>query len=183
MSLGSDYLISAQRLFRYYQGLGEKAILQLNDSQINQVPDEHSNSIAIIVQHVHGNMLSRWTDFLHSDGEKPWRDREQEFEPRQWTKEALLTRYREGWDCVFQALASVQEENLSQVIYIRNEGHTVLEAINRQLAHYSYHIGQIVFLAKLFCSANWQSLSIPKGQSEVFNQQKFEQEKGRRHFI
>ena len=130
-----------------------------------------------------GNMLSRWTDFLTSDGEKPWRHRDTEFEDTLLAKEEILTAWEEGWACLFNAINALAEDHLSDIIYIRNEGHTVLEAINRQLGHYSYHVGQIVYLARQAKAGEWDSLSIPKGKSKDFNKKKFDQEKGRRHFV
>ncbi len=122
---------------------------------------------------MHGNMLSRWTDFLTTDGEKPWRKRDKEFENETQTREALLILWNEGWNCLFKVLNSLSEFELDEIIYIRNQAHTVLEAINRQLAHYPYHVGQIVFIGKMLCNENWNTLSIAKGNSEIFNSEKF----------
>jgi len=127
-------------------------------------------------------MLSRWTDFLTSDGEKEWRNRDQEFEDLIKTKAQLLQRWEEGWACLYKALASVNEDNFEQLVYIRNQGHTIVEAVNRQLAHYAYHIGQIVFIGRMIKGEEWVSLSIPKGGSKVYNEGKFKQEKRRGHF-
>ena len=127
----------------------------------------------MIVKHLWGNMLSRWTDFLTSDGEKQWRQRDAEFENNIATREELLSKWNEGWDCLFKTLDSLTTEDLDKEIYIRNEGHSVVEAINRQLAHYPYHIGQIVFIGKMVCDNNWTSLSIPRGNSRVFNEGMF----------
>jgi 1,2-phenylacetyl-CoA epoxidase catalytic subunit len=127
-------------------------------------------------------MLSRWTDFLHTDGEKEWRKRDEEFENDMLTKADVLDKWNAGWECLLKALESLQEVDLDKVIYIRNQGHTVQEAINRQLGHYAYHVGQIVFLGKMIAGENWASLSIPKGKSSTYNAQKFGQEKNRRHF-
>lgn len=178
-----NYIENIQKLFRYYKSLGEKSIAQLNDEQVFQTPDDESNSVAIIVKHIAGNMLSRWTDFLDSDGEKSWRNREQEFESTFKTKKEMMEYWEKGWTCLFNAVDPLTVEDMSKIAYIRNEGHSVLEAINRQLTHYAYHVGQIVFLAKSLKSKDWKSLSIPKGQSKVFNAEKFSKEKTRKNFV
>jgi hypothetical protein len=162
--------------------LAEKAIDQLDESQLFDRPDGASNSIAMIVNHLSGNMLSRWTDFTTSDGEKDWRDRDSEFEDVLKTKKEVEDAWQKGWNCLFTALESLSDGQLNQIIYIRNEGHTILEAINRQLAHYPYHVGQIVFYAKMLKTSAWKSLSIPKNASKSYNADKFSQEKGVRHF-
>jgi len=177
-----NYLKSAHRQFDYYKLLGEKALSQLEDEALFYSANDASNSIAIIVQHLAGNMLSRWTNFLTEDGEKPWRERDEEFEMVLQTREEVFQFWEKGWHCLFAALESITEDDLERIIYIRNEGHTVLEAINRQIAHYSYHVGQIVYIAKLLVGENWKSLSIPKRQSSHYNESKFAQEKGIRHF-
>jgi hypothetical protein len=176
------YLKSADRQFRYYKKLGDDAIAQIDDKALLWQPNEESNSITIIVKHLWGNMLSRWTDFLTTDGEKEWRQRDAEFEGEELTREQLLQKWEEGWQCLFNALGSITDEELEQVVYIRNEGHTVLEAINRQIAHYSYHVGQIVYIAKLVKNEGWKSLSIPRNKSQDYNSDKFSQEKSMRHF-
>ncbi len=178
-----NYLESTDKLFRYYKSLGEKAMVQLSENQLREEPASDSNNIATIVKHLRGNMLSRWTDFLSSDGEKPWRERDREFEDTLETREEIMEAWEKGWNCLFEAIDPLQPEDLSRIVYIRNEGHTVLEAINRQLAHYAYHVGQIVYLAKQLQGAEFQSLSIPKGASEIYNQEKFSQDKDRRHFV
>jgi len=184
MSLSNDqnFLESAIKLFRYYKKLGEGAIAQLNDEQVLQKPNELSNSIALIVHHLSGNMLSRWTDFLTSDGEKSWRDREAEFEESYGTKAEMMEAWGKGWKCLLDTLESLKPEDLSKLIYIRNEGQTVLEAIQRQLAHYPLHVGQIIYQAKILKGNDFTSLSIPKGKSNSFNQDKFSQPKERKHF-
>lgn len=144
--------------------------------------NEDANSISIIVKHMVGNMLSRWTNFLTEDGEKTWRNRDNEFVGSYQTKEEIIASWESGWHCLFSAINPLREEDLERIIYIRNGGHTVVEAINRQLAHYAYHVGQIVFLGKLIKGDEWQSLSIPKGESSKYNQEKFSQEKSKRHF-
>lgn len=176
------FLESAIKLFRYYKKLGEGAIAQLTDEEVLRKPNEASNSIALIVHHLSGNMLSRWTDFLNSDGEKTWRNREAEFEQSYPDKTTMMKAWEEGWSCLFAALGSLQPKDLSRIIYIRNEGQPVLEAIQRQLAHYSSHVGQILYQAKVIKGADFNSLSIPKGGSEDFNKEKFNQGKSRKHF-
>ena len=184
MTTSEDFLRSANRQFLYYKTLGEKAIDQLEAEQLFVSLNEDTNSIATIVKHLHGNMLSRWTDFLTTDGEKEWRHRDGEFEAlkEEKTKDSVLKQWNEGWTCLFNTLNSLTPENLSQIIYIRNEGHTVLEAINRQLAHYPYHVGQMVFYAKILKKSEWTSLSIPKNKSTDYNSNKFSKDKTRKHF-
>lgn len=178
----TSYLESIKKQFAYYKMLGDKTFAQLTDEQLFWQCNKASNSIAIIVKHLWGNMLSRWTDFLTSDGEKEWRKRDEEFENDIADRAELLKRWDAGWACLFDAINPLQEVDLEKEIYIRNQGHTVTEAINRQLAHYAYHVGQIVFLGKMLCGDNWQSLSIPKGKSKAFNANKFAQEKHHQHF-
>ncbi len=182
MEINEHYLESVKKQFLYYKTLGEKAMEQIQPEQLFVSVNEDTNSIATIVKHLSGNMLSRWTDFLTTDGEKEWRNRDGEFENNLQTKEAVMTLWDKGWNCFFDALDSIQPEQLSTIIYIRNEGHTVVEAINRQLAHYPYHIGQIVFYAKQLKTSEWESLSIPKNKSNSYNATKFAQEKSIRNF-
>jgi hypothetical protein len=171
------YLVSVKKLFAYYKKIGDDAMEQVADEKLFFQANEDANSIAIIVQHLAGNMLSRWTDFLTTDGEKDWRNRDAEFETSINNREDLLAFWNKGWQCLSEALEQLTERDLDKIVYIRNEGHTVLEAINRQLAHYPYHVGQIVFLAKMLNDNEWKSLSIPKNKSKEYNQQKFSQEK------
>lgn len=182
METNQLYLDSAKKQFLYYKTLGEKAMEQLEPEQLFVAINEDTNNIATIVKHLSGNMLSRWTDFLTTDGEKEWRNRDAEFENDLLTKEAILNAWNKGWDCLFNALKDLQPEQLSQIIYIRNEGHSVIEAINRQLAHYPYHVGQVVFYAKQLKNTNWESLSIPKNNSKKYNSEKFAQEKTIKNF-
>ena len=172
-----QYLESAKKEFGYYKLLGEKTFSQLTDEQLFIEANSESNSIATIVKHLRGNILSRWTDFLTTDGEKEWRKRDEEFENDICTREELLQKWQVGWSCLFKALDSISDDDLSRVIYIRNQGHTILEAINRQLSHYPYHIGQIVFIGKMLSDKNWNSLSIPKGGSKEYNRDKFSKPK------
>lgn len=178
----NDYLDSVKKQFEYYKMLGEKTFSQLSDEQLFWQINEESNSIGTIVKHLHGNMLSRWTDFLTSDGEKEWRKREAEFDNDISTRKKLLEKWSEGWACLSNALNSLKEDDLQKEIFIRNQGHSVIEAINRQLAHYPYHIGQIVFIGKMICKENWTSLSIPKGNSKIYNENKFSKPKQKEHF-
>jgi hypothetical protein len=166
-----DYLANVKKIFDQYKSLGDKTIEQLGDEKLLfwQYNDQ-SNSIAIIIQHLWGNMLSRWTNFLTEDGEKEWRERDAEFEKTTKTKEELIIKWDAGWDCLFSALNSLTNEDLDKTISIRNEPLTVAEAINRQLAHYSYHVGQIVYLGKMQLKERWISLSIPKKEKEEFNE-------------
>jgi hypothetical protein len=182
METKTNYLESVKKQFLYYKTLGKKAMEQLEPEQLFISVNEDTNSIAVIVNHLVGNMLSRWTDFLITDGEKEWRNRDAEFEEILTTKPELLAHWEKGWQCLFDALNGLQPEQLNEIIYIRNEGHTVLEAINRQLAHYPYHIGQIVFYAKMIKKTEWQSLSIPKNNSNNYNADKFSKEKSIKNF-
>jgi uncharacterized damage-inducible protein DinB len=169
-------------VFEYYKSLGEKAMAQISDEALFQMPDEKSNSISVIVKHLHGNMLSRWTDFLTTDGEKEWRDRDSEFEETMETRDEVMKQWNEGWTCVLKALSTLQLEDFDKTVYIRNMGQTVLEAIMRQMAHYAYHIGQIVYLARLFNEGDWRSLTIPKGGSAAYNEEKNAPGKRIEHF-
>lgn len=177
-----SYLTSIVKQFQYYKSLGDKTFEQLNFEELQKEFLKDSNSISIIVKHMVGNMLSRWTNFLTEDGEKTWRHRDAEFEDTYKTKETLITQWDKGWECLFGAITPLSEIDLERIIYIRNQGHTVTEAINRQLAHYAYHVGQIVFLGKLNKGEHWQSLSIPKGNSSKYNEEKFSKEKTKKHF-
>lgn len=176
------YLESVTKQFLYYKKLGEQAIGQLGDADLYWRYNQESNSVVIIVQHLVGNMRSRFTDFLTTDGEKTWRKRDEEFEDRHINREQLMASWDAGWTCLLNSLLSLRTTDLETIVYIRNEGHTVLEAINRQLAHYAYHIGQIVYLAKMLKDDRWQTLSIPRNKSAQYNQKKFEEKKSRRHF-
>ena len=166
-----DYLNTVRKQFLYYKSLGEKTFAQLTDEQFFYPPNAESNSIAIIIKHLHGNMMSRWTDFLTTDGEKKWRQRDDEFEIGLEKKEDLILKWEQGWLCFFAALDEMQKHELSTKIFIRKEQHTFIDAVNRQLAHYSYHVGQIVYLGKLIAGENWKSLSILKNQSAKFNKE------------
>lgn len=178
----SSYLESLKKQFLFYKTLGEKAMEQLEEEQLFWQYNKESNSIAILVHHITGNMLSRFTDFLTSDGEKSWRNRDSEFINGFADKEELMAYWNNGWNCLMNALGQISESDLETIVYIRNEGHTVVEALNRQLAHYPYHIGQIIFIAKMMKNEEWKTLSIARNKSSEYNERKFSQVKERRHF-
>jgi hypothetical protein len=176
-------LESIVKLFRYYKSQGEQSIIQLSDEQLLWRTNEQTNSISLLVHHLSGNMISRFTDFQNSDGEKPWRNREAEFEVAYTSREEMMKAWEKGWSVVFEALSPLQPEDLEKIVHIRNEGHTIIEALQRQLAHYASHIGQIILLAKMQKGDEWNTLSIPKGGTAAFNEKKFATEKGIRHFL
>lgn len=168
--LTTSYLEDSISLFRHYKKLAEGAIEQVSDEELFTRLDDEMNSIAIIVKHMAGNMRSRWTDFLTSDGEKPDRNRDNEFIAPPETRAELIKMWNRGWDAVFSALEPLSEADMERTVLIRNEPHSVMQAINRQIAHYAYHVGQIVFLAKHFKSEAWKSLTVPRNKSAEFNQ-------------
>ena len=169
-SIGQHYLDDARQTFRDYKKLAERAIAQTSDEDFFRTIDDESNSIAVNAKHLAGNMLSRWTDFLTTDGEKPERNRDMEFIMLPaTTKEDMLAYWEKGWKCTFAAIEPLTPQDLMRTITIRGQDHTVVQAINRQLAHYAYHVGQIVYLAKHFKSSEWQSLSVPRNKSAQFN--------------
>ncbi len=176
----TSYLEDSVALFRYYKKLAERAMEQVTDEQLFATLDEEANSIAIVVKHMAGNMRSRWTDFLTTDGEKPDRDRDTEFVDPPATREALLAAWEDGWSRLFGALEPLSDADLARTITIRGEAHSVMQAVNRQVAHYSYHVGQIVLLAKHFAYERWQSLSVPRNRSAEFNRQVTSGEKSQR---
>lgn len=157
-----NYIELAIQTFKDYKSLGEKAIDQVPGDRLHWQSDEDSNSIYVIVKHLHGNMLSRWTNFMIEDGEKPWRMRDDEFVSNEASREEMLSKWEEGWKHVFDAMNKLSPEDLNKIVYIREKPQSVMRAINRQIAHYSYHIGQIVYLAKMLSDEEWNSLSIPK---------------------
>lgn len=165
----TSYIEDSLSLFRYYKKLGEGAIEQVADEQLLASLDPEMNSIATIVKHIAGNMRSRWANFLSSDGEKPDRNRDTEFEQPPATRAELLTLWNDGWNLVFGALEPLSDADLERTVTIRGEPHSVMQAINRQMAHYSYHVGQIVFLAKHLNASGWKSLSVPRNRSAEFN--------------
>jgi hypothetical protein len=164
----TSYIKDSLSLFHYYKRLAERAIEQAPDEALFTSLDAESNSIAVIVKHISGNMRSRWKDFLTSDGEKPDRNRDAEFETSPTTRRELLEKWEEGWRYVFAALEPLGDADVSRTVTIRSEPHSVMQAINRQIAHYSYHIGQIVFLAKHFAAADWRAITVPRGKSTEF---------------
>lgn len=167
--VATHYLEEARRQLRGHKRMGEAAMIQLRDEDFFVTLDPESNSIAILVKHLAGNMRSRFTDFLTTDGEKPHRFRDREFEiSPATTRTEVMAWWEEGWTCVFEAIHSLQPEDVMRTVTIRGEPHTVLQAVNRQIAHYAQHLGQIVFLAKHLRSSDWKTLSIPKGKSEEF---------------
>jgi hypothetical protein len=182
METSAAYIESVKKQFLYYKMLGEKAMHQLEPDQLFFMANEDTNSIATIVKHLAGNMLSRWTDFMTTDGEKDWRQRDAEFENDLTTKDEVMQLWDKGWDYFLYSLNSIEPEHLAHIIYVRNEGHTVIEAINRQLAHYPYHIGQIVFSAKQLKHSSWDSLSIPRNASSSYNADKFAKDKSIKNF-
>ncbi|HEX2845665.1 MAG TPA: DUF1572 family protein [Chitinophagaceae bacterium] len=170
-SIGKEYLSTAIRRFRQYKELGDKTFAQLNDADFHYHTGNESNSIAVIIQHLSGNMLSRWTNFLTEDGEKTWRQRDEEFNNHiSYSKQQLIDIWEKGWDCLLDTLGSLKEDDLLKTIYIRKEALSVIDAINRQLAHYPYHVGQIVYIGRMIRKETWKSLSIPPGQSDQYNQ-------------
>ena len=179
----SSFLKSSLLQFRYYKELGEKTIEQVPETKLSFQINNETNSINTIVKHLSGNMVSRWTDFLNSEGEKEFRNRDDEFNDTIESKKELIEIWEQGWNILFDTLERLSFQDLEKISYIRNEGHTVIESINRQLCHYSYHVGQIVMIGKIICGDKWNSLSIPKGESQSFNLKKFSQEKDRRHFL
>lgn len=177
-----NFLSSTIKLFRYYKSLGDKTIDVLNDEQLHYQPTTESNSVAIIIQHLSGNMLSRFTDFLTTDGEKDWRNRDAEFEMKKISKQELISLWEKGWACLFAAIEPLTQVDLSNTIFIRNESHTVTEALQRQLAHYASHIGQMIYIGKMLLNENWKSLSIPRNKSADFYKERFDKDKEQKHF-
>lgn len=178
----TGYLTSVRKQFQYYKMLGDKTFAQLSDDELLWQYNSASNSIGIMVKHLWGNMMSRWTDFLTTDGEKEWRQRDAEFDADLKTRAAILEKWEEGWKTLFAAIDPLEETEMTKLVYIRNIGHTVTEAINRQLAHYAFHVGQIVFVGRMIKGEDWLSLSIPKGDSKAYNEKKFAQDKHKGFF-
>lgn len=169
MDIGEEYLNTVIARVKYYKHLGEQTFDQLEEKDFHWLPSSESNSIAVIIQHLTGNMLSRWTNFLTEDGEKEWRQRDEEFEIHTYSKQQLMDIWNKGWECFLGALNSLTGEDLLKTIFIRKEPMTAVDAINRQLAHYPYHIGQIVYIGRMIKNESWQNLSIPKGGSQQYN--------------
>ena len=172
-----------QKQFHYYRLLAEKSVAQISDEQIFEMPSAESNSIAVIMKHMAGNMLSRWTNVFESDGEKSWRNRDDEFVNSFRTKEELIKYWNEGWETLDKTLVDATDNDLETIVYIRNMGCTFHDAIIRQISHYAYHVGQIVFTARLLKGSEFQSLSIPKNQSKTYNAERFSREKTIKHFV
>jgi hypothetical protein len=168
-SIGKEFLDAAIKRLIYYKKLAEKTFDQLSDNDFHFTPNEASNSIAVIIQHMAGNMLSRWTNFLTEDGEKEWRQRDEEFEVHEYSRAQLLDLWNKGWDCFLGVLESLSEDDLLKTVTIRQEPLTVIDAVNRQLAHYPHHVGQIIYVGKIIKNEGWKSLSIPKGKSDEYN--------------
>jgi hypothetical protein len=177
-----NYLNSALKQFGYYKTLGERTFDQLNEKQLFWQYNSESNSIAIIINHLWGNMKSRWTDFLTSDGEKKWRKRDLEFETQIESKEKLMAKWEAGWTCLFEALQTINDKNFQTEIFIRNQSHSIPDAVNRQMMHYAYHIGQVVYLGRMIKAEKWKNLSVEKGGSAAYNQKKNSQGEHRGHF-
>jgi hypothetical protein len=167
------FLSSAIKRFKEYKGLGDKTLNQLNDQEVHFTPNQVSNSIAVIIQHMNGNMLSRWTNFLTEDGEKEWRNRDDEFEVHQCSKQELMDKWEQGWKVVLNTLESLTPADLSGTITIRSQPLNVVDAINRQMAHYASHVGQMVYIGRWIKKEQWTSLSIPKNKSKEFNEKMF----------
>ena len=172
MNIGDEYLTTVIKRLKYYKDLGEKTFAQLEEKDFHWQPSSESNSIAVIIQHMAGNMFSRWTNFLSEDGEKEWRNRDDEFEIHDYSKQQLIEVWNKGWKCCFDTFESLTADDLLKTIYIRKETMTAIDAINRQLAHYPYHIGQIIYIGRMIKNENWKNLSIPKGASQQYNQGK-----------
>jgi len=169
LNFTTSFLEDSIEVFRYYKRLAEGAMEQVSEEQLYVSLDSEMNSIAVIIKHLAGNMCSRWSDFLTADGEKPWRNRDAEFELPPQRREALMELWETGWGMVFGALEPLTDADLERRVTIRGETHSVMQAINRQLAHYPYHCGQIVFLAKHLKAEQWRCLSVPRGRSHEFN--------------
>ena len=172
-----QFLPNIIKQFQYYKLLGDQTFDQVSDEELFWQYNSESNSIAITAKHIAGNAISRWTDFLNSDGEKEWRNRDSEFEADIKNRQELIEKWKEGWACLFHALDTIDETNFHQTIYIRNMGHSIIEACQRQLAHYAYHVGQMIVMAKMMKGKDWQSLSIPRGKSQEFNKETFKIQK------
>ena len=177
MNIGNEYLRIVIERFKSVKSLGDKTIQQLNEEEIHWSYNDESNSVAVIVKHVSGNMVSRWTDFLTSDGEKEYRNRDEEFIDNISSKSEVIKVWEKGWEVLFATLNDLGEPDLLKKIYIRGESHLVIDAIERQMAHYSYHVGQIVYIGKLLKDSNWESLSIPRWKSEDYLREMLEKHK------
>lgn len=164
------FIQSAVQQFRNYKALADKTFGQLKESDFYYAPNEESNNLAVIITHMHGNMLSRWTNFLTEDGEKEWRNRDNEFEDRKLSEQQLLKLWEEGWNVLFDALSALRAGDMDRTIFIRTKPLTVTEAVHRQLTHYASHVGQIIYIGKMLAGKSWQTLSIARGSSQQFNE-------------
>ena len=182
MSYAEHFRENAIKQFEYYKILSERSFDQVNDEQFFWQYNDESNSIAITAKHMAGNMLSRWTDFLTTDGEKIWRNRDMEFELENESRQDIMEHWKKGWNCLFAAMNEISEQNFDKQLLIRNTPHSITEAVNRQVGHMAYHTGQIAYIGRMIKGKEWQSLSIPKGKSVEFNQQSFAKEKRQEHF-
>lgn len=176
--MSSSYLKSIRFEYMRYKTMAERAVAQLEDGELHWKASENANSVAVLMQHIAGNTLSRFTDFLTSDGEKNWRDRDSEFEEQFTDRGELMAYWERGWQCLFDALNALAEADLERTVYVRAEGHTVAEALNRSMGHHAYHVGQIVHIGIQLKGDAWQTLSIPRGQSQAFNEQMFAKNRG-----
>ncbi len=181
--MDTSFLKSSILQFKYHKELGEKTIEQIPEAQLSFKLNSETNNINTIVKHLSGNMVSRWSEFLNSDGEKEWRDRDDEFIDTIKTKAELITIWNQGWNVLFDTLENLSYEDLNKISFIRNQGHTVVECIHRQLCHYSYHIGQIVMIGRVICGEKWKTLSIQKGESKPYNSLKFSNKKEVKNFL
>ncbi len=177
-----SYLEGTIKQFKYYELLGTQTLERIDEKDLLHIFGKENNNLAMIVKHIAGNMISRFTDFLTSDGEKDWRNRDAEFANDLQSKKEVIELWQKGWTTFYQAVTPLSENDIHQIVYIRNQGHTVQEAINRQLAHYAYHIGQMVFIGKMILQEDWESLSIPLGNSASYNEGKFSKDKAKEHF-
>ena len=175
-NIGAEVITSAITSFRANKGWADKAIAQLPDDKLHVALDDNTNSIAVIMKHVAGNLKSRWTDFLTTDGEKPWRNRDDEFVDTFTSRQDVLKHWEEGWACLFDTLESLQPDDLSKTVTIRGEPHTVPLAIHRSLAHCAYHVGQIMMLARILAGDHWEPITIPRGSSKEFNRSVWKKE-------
>jgi len=169
MTPGTEYLSTVIRRVKYYKDLADKTFEQLKEADFHYQFNDSSNSIAIIIQHMAGNMLSRWTNFLTEDGEKPWRQRDDEFEVHDYSRQQLIELWEKGWSCYLDSMSTLSDEDLLKTVYIRQESLTVIDAINRQLAHYPHHVGQIIYIGRMIRDHEWKTLSIPRKGSEAYN--------------
>lgn len=171
--MASSYLKSIRQEYQRYKTMAERAVAQLSDDELHWTPHASCNSIAVLMQHIAGNTLSRFTEFLTTDGEKDWRDRDAEFEEQFTDRENLLEYWEKGWACLFDAMDGLREDDLEHTVHVRNEPHSVIEALNRSMGHHAYHVGQIVLIGIQIKGEDWKTLSIPRGESKQYNEKMF----------